>query len=29
LLEPAVDALKDDPGLDKLKSFVQDSGEGR
>lgn len=29
LLELAVDALKDDPKLDKLKGFVQDSGEGR
>jgi len=29
LLELAVDALKDDPRLDKLKGFVQDSGEGR
>jgi 6-phosphogluconate dehydrogenase, C-terminal domain len=29
LLELAVDALKDDPGLDKLKDFVQDSDEGR
>ncbi len=29
LLELAVDALKDDPNLDKLKGFVQDSGEGR
>lgn len=25
----AVDALEDDPRLDKLKDFVQDSGEGR
>ena len=24
-----LDALKDDPKLDKLKGFVQDSGEGR
>lgn len=29
LLELAVDALKDDPKLDRLKGFVQDSGEGR
>jgi len=29
LLELAVDALKDDPKLDNLKGFVQDSGEGR
>ncbi len=29
LLELAVDALKGDPKLDKLKGFVQDSGEGR
>lgn len=29
LLELAVGALKDDPKLDKLKGFVQDSGEGR
>jgi len=29
LLELAVDALKDDPKLDKLRGFVQDSGEGR
>lgn len=29
LLELAVSALKDDPKLEKLKGFVQDSGEGR
>ncbi len=29
LLELAVGALKDDPKLEKLKGFVQDSGEGR
>ncbi|MFH0736614.1 MAG: decarboxylating 6-phosphogluconate dehydrogenase [bacterium] len=29
LLELAVAALKEDPQLDKLKGFVQDSGEGR
>lgn len=29
LLELAVDALKDDPKLERLKGFVQDSGEGR
>jgi 6-phosphogluconate dehydrogenase len=29
LLELAVNALKDDPKLDQLKDFVQDSGEGR
>ena len=29
LLELAASALKDDPRLDKLKGFVQDSGEGR
>lgn len=29
LLELAAGALKDDPKLDKLKGYVQDSGEGR
>lgn len=29
LLELAAGALKDDPQLDKLKGYVQDSGEGR
>jgi 6-phosphogluconate dehydrogenase len=29
LLELAASALKDDPRLEKLKGFVQDSGEGR
>jgi 6-phosphogluconate dehydrogenase len=29
LLELAVNAFKDDPKLDKLEDFVQDSGEGR
>ena len=29
LLELAVDALKQDPKLDQLKGYVQDSGEGR
>ncbi|TRZ71118.1 MAG: decarboxylating 6-phosphogluconate dehydrogenase [Bacteroidetes bacterium] len=29
LLELAVDALREDPGLDHLKDYVQDSGEGR
>ncbi len=29
LLELAVDALKEDPRLDNLKGYVQDSGEGR
>jgi 6-phosphogluconate dehydrogenase len=29
LLELAVNALKQDPKLDRLKGFVQDSGEGR
>ena len=29
LLELAAGALKDDPRLDKLKGYVQDSGEGR
>jgi 6-phosphogluconate dehydrogenase len=29
LLELAVDALKEDPKLERLKGFVQDSGEGR
>ena len=29
LLELAVRALQDDPGLEKLEDFVQDSGEGR
>lgn len=29
LLELAASALKEDPKLDKLKGFVQDSGEGR
>lgn len=29
LLELAVGALKDDPKLEKLKGYVQDSGEGR
>lgn len=29
LLELAVNAFKEDPGLDKLKDYVQDSGEGR
>jgi 6-phosphogluconate dehydrogenase len=29
LLELAADALKQDPRLDKLKGYVQDSGEGR
>jgi 6-phosphogluconate dehydrogenase len=29
LLDLAVNALEEDPGLDKLEPFVQDSGEGR
>ena len=29
LLELAVDALKEDPKLDRLEDYVQDSGEGR
>jgi len=29
LLELLVDALKDDPKLEKIKDYVQDSGEGR
>ena len=29
LLELAEQALRDDPGLDKLQGYVQDSGEGR
>jgi 6-phosphogluconate dehydrogenase len=29
LLELAAEALKDDPKLDSLKGYVQDSGEGR
>ena len=29
LLELAVGALKQDPKLEKLKAYVQDSGEGR
>ena len=29
LLELAVNAFKDDPKLEKLEDFVQDSGEGR
>ena len=29
LLELLVNALKDDPKLEKIKDYVQDSGEGR
>ena len=29
LLELAEQALREDPGLDKLQGYVQDSGEGR
>ncbi|MGH7255195.1 MAG: 6-phosphogluconate dehydrogenase, partial [Nitrospirales bacterium] len=29
LLELAADALKEDPRLDSLKGYVEDSGEGR